>query len=180
MRRQWALIMPQCSFMGQQLSTSLVTSRGRLLSRLKTTNSPLATLFAPVCLTLVDAFETTLDYERHFPKLLQPMTTLFMTGQVFLSGGVCFHHRNCALGLAFPPPFQSLCKCAILSHCDCVRCTQIPIEFPPLDPRHSIAYTSTLQRFVTWIGRVFCYPSSHISPEMSHFVLICNNFSLRT
>jgi hypothetical protein len=59
-------------------------------------------------------------------------------------GGVRYHHRNCALDLAFPSPFQSLCKCAIISHRNRARCTQIPIEFLPLDPRPSIACTRTL------------------------------------
>lgn len=44
---------------------------------LETTNGSLATLSAPVCLTLVDASETTLECERHSPM------TLSMTGQVF-------------------------------------------------------------------------------------------------
>jgi hypothetical protein len=50
---------------------------------LETTNSPLATLPAPVCLTLVDASETTLDCERHSLNLPRPMVILSMTGQIY-------------------------------------------------------------------------------------------------
>ena len=142
MRRQWASMVLQCSFMGQQLSTSLVASCGSLLSRLKQQTAHWQHFLPPVCLTLVDASGTTLECERYSPNLSRPTMTLSMTGQDFLSGGVRYHHRNCALGLAFPSLFQLLCKCAIVSHCDRVRCTQIPIEFLPLEPRPSIACTS--------------------------------------
>jgi hypothetical protein len=70
---------------------------------LETTNGSLATLSAPVCLTLVDASKTTLECERALSNLPRPTMTLFMTGQ-------SYHHRNCALGLAFLSLFQSLCK----------------------------------------------------------------------
>jgi hypothetical protein len=90
----------------------------------------------------------------------------------FISGGVRCYHRNCALGLAFPSLFQSLRKCAIFSHSDRVRCTQIPIEFLLFYPRHSIACTSPLQRFVTMDPPHFRYSSSHISPGCP----ICSHF----
>jgi hypothetical protein len=91
-----------------------------------------------------------------------------MTGQ-FLYGGVGYYHRNCAFRLAFPPLSQSLPKCAILSHPNSIRCTQMPIESYPLYPRPLIACTSNLQRLMAMGRPLLRYSSSRIFPEMSYF-----------
>jgi hypothetical protein len=99
-----------------------VASRCRLLCRLKSQTAHRQHLLPPFALYYLALLLTVSGtLRRHSPNLLKP--TMILSRPVNFSGGVGYHHRNCAFRLAFSPIFQSSRKCAIISP---IRCTQIP------------------------------------------------------